>query len=249
MEEEEAAQLAALESSKQAEALEQGTADDSTDDAEGIARRLAAALQLDQQKDGRERPDGREGIGPPDENRFARGLVRRLQARRTNHRGRNPSNRDVDVAAQTRKGPLAPQSRDLDATLRKTFGGTIVEGIRESSDVVKKPLPHDGANAASRPSNANPRQSTAADNQTFSTAKHLLPIIVYIHGGGGIHGSCHSPQHSGEALSWSQNIVFISLNYRLGILGWLAHPALSEEDKQNEGEGCSGARPTRDPQT
>ena len=250
MEAEEAAQLAALESSKQDEALEQGTADDGTDDAEGIARQLAAALHLDQQVGDGERAGGREGMGPPDENRFARRLVRRQQSRRTNHTGRRMnSNRDVDAAAQIRKGPPAPQSRDLDAALREKSGGTIVEGSEGPSDVVTTTRAHDSANAASRPANAKPGQPTAAGNPAISTAKHLLPVIVYIHGGGGTQGSCHTPNHSGEALSRTQNIVFISLNYRLGILGWLAHPALSEEDKQTEGEGCSGARPTHDPHT
>lgn len=70
---------------------------------------------------------------------------------------------------------------------------------------------------------------TAEDAEADTS--HLLPIIFYIHGGGGRFGSCHTPAHGGEALAASQNVVFISVGYRLGILGFLAHPALSSEDR------------------
>ena len=83
------------------------------------------------------------------------------------------------------------------------------------------------------PGGANDRAEAAEPDTS-----HLLPIIVYIHGGGGRFGSCHAPHHGGEALARTQNVVFISMNYRLGVLGFLAHPALSAEDRGHM--ACAG---------
>ncbi len=52
------------------------------------------------------------------------------------------------------------------------------------------------------------------------------PVIVYIHGGSLQIGSSADPLYSGENFA-ARGVVFVSINYRLGVLGWLAHPALS----------------------
>ena len=54
------------------------------------------------------------------------------------------------------------------------------------------------------------------------------PVIVYIYGGGFFIGSSAMALYSGEAVS-KQGVVFVSFNYRVGALGFLAHPALSAE--------------------
>lgn len=56
--------------------------------------------------------------------------------------------------------------------------------------------------------------------------KHAnLPVMVWIHGGGFQRGSS---QKDGEAMAKS-GVVVVSINYRLGIFGFLAHPQLSQE--------------------
>ena len=54
------------------------------------------------------------------------------------------------------------------------------------------------------------------------------PVIVYIYGGGFYIGSSSMPLYGGEAVS-RHGAVFVNLNYRVGPLGFMAHPALSAE--------------------
>ena len=54
-----------------------------------------------------------------------------------------------------------------------------------------------------------------------------LPVMVWIHGGGNVEGSQEWPP-LGPALA-SHGVVVVTINYRLGVLGYLAHPELSAE--------------------
>lgn len=58
-----------------------------------------------------------------------------------------------------------------------------------------------------------------------------MPVIVWIHGGGFSVGSTDSPLFDGAALA-RKGVIFISVQYRLGPFGFLAHPALSRESRQ-----------------
>jgi para-nitrobenzyl esterase len=60
------------------------------------------------------------------------------------------------------------------------------------------------------------------------TANDQLPVIVWIHGGGFSSGSGTVPLYDGEALA-RKGVIFVTINYRLGIFGFLAHPELSAE--------------------
>ena len=61
-----------------------------------------------------------------------------------------------------------------------------------------------------------------------NTAADKLPVIVWIHGGGFTGGSGTVPLYDGEAMA-RKGVVFVTINYRLGIFGFLAHPELSAE--------------------
>ncbi len=54
------------------------------------------------------------------------------------------------------------------------------------------------------------------------------PVIVWIYGGGFVYGSTWEPYYDGTSFA-ARGVVFVSMNYRLGVLGWLALPALSAE--------------------
>lgn len=58
------------------------------------------------------------------------------------------------------------------------------------------------------------------------------PVIVWIHGGALQFGSSASPMYDGREYA-KRGIVFVSINYRLGVFGWLAHPGLSAESKED----------------
>ncbi len=52
--------------------------------------------------------------------------------------------------------------------------------------------------------------------------------MVWIHGGGFRNGSGAAPSYDGTALP-EKGVVLVTINYRLGPFGFLAHPALSAE--------------------
>ena len=54
-----------------------------------------------------------------------------------------------------------------------------------------------------------------------STTETKLPVIVYIHGGSNISGYTADPTYNSEALATKAQAVVVTVNYRLGILGWL----------------------------
>lgn len=59
-----------------------------------------------------------------------------------------------------------------------------------------------------------------------------LPVMVYIHGGAFVEGSGSVRVYDGEELA-KKGIIVVTLNYRLGVLGFLAHPELSAESPHN----------------
>jgi para-nitrobenzyl esterase len=61
------------------------------------------------------------------------------------------------------------------------------------------------------------------------------PVMVWIHGGGFQAGAADEPRHEGTPLA-RKGVVVVTINYRLGVLGFLAHPELTAES----GRGASG---------
>lgn len=64
------------------------------------------------------------------------------------------------------------------------------------------------------------------------TANDKLPVFVWIHGGAFHSGSGACAIYDGAAMA-RQGIVFVSINYRLGVFGFFAHPELSAESEKN----------------
>ena len=61
-----------------------------------------------------------------------------------------------------------------------------------------------------------------------ATPKSRRPVMVWIHGGGFLNGS--SDIYNSRRLASRGDIVVVTVNYRLGALGFLAHPALAGPD-------------------
>ncbi|MEU4232397.1 carboxylesterase family protein [Nonomuraea sp. NPDC026600] len=66
-------------------------------------------------------------------------------------------------------------------------------------------------------------------------AGQRLPVLFWIHGGGLQNGSGN--QHDGSLIARLENVVVVSINYRLGVFGFLAHPALTREAGQSGNYG------------
>lgn len=56
------------------------------------------------------------------------------------------------------------------------------------------------------------------------------PVMVWIHGGGFTGGSGASALYGGARLAERGDVVVVTINYRLGILGFLAHPGLADAE-------------------
>jgi para-nitrobenzyl esterase len=65
-----------------------------------------------------------------------------------------------------------------------------------------------------------------------NSADERRPVFVWIYGGGFASGSGDVPIYDGEALA-RKGVVMVSFNYRLGVLGFLAHPELTKESGHN----------------
>jgi len=64
---------------------------------------------------------------------------------------------------------------------------------------------------------------------------HDAPVFFWIYGGALWGGASRDPLYDGARLA-EHGVIVVSINYRLGVLGWLAHPQLSAESAQ----GVSG---------
>jgi para-nitrobenzyl esterase len=62
-----------------------------------------------------------------------------------------------------------------------------------------------------------------------TSASDRLPVLVWIHAG---TASTARPIYDGNALA-KKGVVLVSLNYRIGILGWFVHPELSRESEHH----------------
>ncbi len=55
-----------------------------------------------------------------------------------------------------------------------------------------------------------------------------LPVLFWMYGGGNVEGSASVPVYDGDNLA-KKGLVVVTINYRLGVLGFFTHPALTKE--------------------
>ncbi|UHG94432.1 carboxylesterase/lipase family protein [Spirosoma oryzicola] len=101
------------------------------------------------------------------------------------------------------------------------------EGVRETKKFASAPV-----------QGGNPPSGKSEDClylNVWSPAKSAgerLPVLVWIYGGGFSFGATSEPSYSGENLA-KKGVVLVSIAYRVGPLGFLAHPELSNETAQH----------------
>lgn len=62
-------------------------------------------------------------------------------------------------------------------------------------------------------------------------SKEKMPVLFFIHGGGYDHGYGHRTPIDGENFA-KNGIVFVSINYRIGVFGFLCHPLLERDENE-----------------
>lgn len=150
------------------------------------------------------------------------------------------------LVVQTDKGAIqGKRSNGVDSFLGIPYAAPPVGALRWRPPRPHQPwagvrsATHYGARCAALASTNGPR--TNAENCLFInvqraagvTAGRKLPVYVFIHGGGLVNGS--SNQASGDKIVRLTNAIVVSMNYRLGVFGFLGLPGLS-----NAGEGNYG---------
>ena len=64
------------------------------------------------------------------------------------------------------------------------------------------------------------------------SAQERRPVLVYFYGGGFNAGDGSEPRYDGESMA-RHGIVAVTVNYRLGVFGFFAHPALTQESPRH----------------
>lgn len=64
------------------------------------------------------------------------------------------------------------------------------------------------------------------------SAKEKIPVLVWIYGGGFAAGATSEATYNGKNLA-KKGVVLVSISYRVGLLGFMAHPELSGENPKN----------------
>ncbi|MEP7125088.1 MAG: carboxylesterase/lipase family protein [Byssovorax sp.] len=76
-------------------------------------------------------------------------------------------------------------------------------------------------------------------------ASGKTPVMVWIHGGSFIFGSGGEPTYDGRRLSEATGAIIVTINYRLGPFGFLAHDDLAVEDQAHPSTGMYGIEDQR----
>ena len=98
------------------------------------------------------------------------------------------------------------------------------EGVKQATEFA--PAPFQGGNP---PSGKSENCLYLNVWTPVKSAKEKLPVLVWIYGGGFSFGSTAEPVSNGEKLA-KKGVVLVSIAYRVGQLGFLAHPELSAEN-------------------
>jgi len=65
-----------------------------------------------------------------------------------------------------------------------------------------------------------------------NSAEAKLPVMAWIYGGGFAAGAASEPRQDGSKLA-EKGVVVVSMNYRLGVFGFFAHPELTKESPEH----------------
>ncbi|MGA9868346.1 MAG: carboxylesterase family protein [Acetobacteraceae bacterium] len=150
------------------------------------------------------------------------------------------------TVARTLQGAVRGTARDgVHAFLGIPYAAPPVGALRYRSP--RDAPPWDGVRDATVPGPASIQTLSGASAWLYDSAKPQgedclylnvwtpaldgrRPVMVWLHGGGWRTGHGAVGATDGTALAQRGDVVVVTLNYRLGVLGWLAHPDLRDAD-------------------
>jgi len=106
------------------------------------------------------------------------------------------------------------------------------QGVKDCTKFGPAPM---GYYSTSFPSFSNPPSEDCLYLNVWTPAKTAgdkLPVMVWIYGGAFWFGEGSNPTYDGTNLA-KHGAIVVTFNYRVGPLGWMAHPLLSKEDPHN----------------
>jgi para-nitrobenzyl esterase len=96
------------------------------------------------------------------------------------------------------------------------------------ADTLPNPCPQNSANVFAQPSvSEDCLYLNVFTPKTISDTTLRVPVMVWIHGGGFFSGS--SADYDGSKLARDGHVVVVTVNYRIGALGFFSHPAINAE--------------------
>ena len=104
------------------------------------------------------------------------------------------------------------------------------DGVRDatafSASAMQRQLPGDVGDLIGIPAQTQSEDCLYLNVWTPACDDRRRPVMVWIHGGGNTVGSGTQPRIDGRRLALSGDVVVVTLNYRLGVFGWLHAPIL-----------------------
>lgn len=118
------------------------------------------------------------------------------------------------------------------------------EGVREASEFGQAPPQAGPTDVADIVSIGGAPEPTSEDSLTLNIwspadSAAPAPVMVWLHGGSNRMGAGSLPFYDGSAFA-RDGVLLVSVNYRLGHLGFFAHPALASEAPAHEPLGQQG---------
>jgi para-nitrobenzyl esterase len=104
------------------------------------------------------------------------------------------------------------------------------EGVRKADDFGPRCMQHTGPNADYWFRGKGMSEDCLYLNvwTPAKSSNEMLPVLVYVFGGGFQNGDGSEPRYDGESMA-RKGIVAITLNYRTNIFGFFSHPELTKE--------------------
>ncbi len=112
-------------------------------------------------------------------------------------------------------GPIAPQTPGL---LESAFGADSPEFDEARCLTLNVWASTDAIEHAS---------NGASDGAVADALSGTRPVMVWIHGGAYLTGSGSTPWYDGSRFAGNGDVIVVTINYRLGALGYLSHPDLA----------------------